>query len=343
MPSGPSHGSHSSHSGGGFHGGGFSRSSGGSSFGGFRSSRPMRPIHMHFFGHTVIIGSGGVSKIFGLIMTVIVLAVICTFFGFAKNSAQEDAIYAANQVAVIEADAPEYKTLIDNATEDGGNGSVKYYKTTAEFRYVEQYDFNISRTGFYFYDEYNGRDYYFIVYTYKDENGVDRNGQTYAQFDENDIAKMKTQYRNGVKYGQIDIAFSYEEGDTDPYSMNISYTLNKNIEYKLYKQDIEYYSSSAKIMNIVFIVLIVFICLIVIGLIITIIKEAKKSKKEEEVKSAKEEAEIEKVKAETEAVQAETANKTRYCVYCGSKVPASKDRCPSCGSTKFTTNKKKFE
>ena len=328
MPTGPSHSS-GGFGGGGSHGGGFSSgggfSHGGGNFGGHR--RPTGPRTLIFFGHRYIIPGSYYSSAVSLISLFIFFAIFSVFMGFMSYSNSNDIKeYKASQI-VFEEDAEFFSDLITKAR----NEETGYYITTATFDGINLvYQDGDTRDGIFFYDYFNNIPYYFIQYEYvnaADDNNVYL-GSTYAQFSSSAANNLVVSGE-----GKIEVAYTYFEGSW--WSINTSYSLNNNIEYKLTVQAIADKEGSQKILigALVFFIVAALGC--VTGSIFKLVNGAKKAKMQAEYEEQKQEAELKEAKARADEASAEAEKKQGYvCAYCGSDIPAGETKCPTCGSSK---------
>lgn len=343
MPSGPSH-SHSSgggHSGGGhssFGGGSFSGSYGGGGF------RPRGPVHMHFFGHTVILTSGKRALMSMLVVFCIMASFFALAFGLTKNQNKSD--LAENRIyfnMMIE-DNSYYKNMVQKAKEAESSGVDNgYYVTYAEFSKVVRTEYYDNSTpAIYYYGDYGAMEVYYVVYEYENEHETDEDTgekvtyteQTYAQFSQNDALKLKSS-------GKIKIAYHYDEQDAKWYSINLDYPtdITTSYEYKIIAEDISTLESSSKFLNTAFIVAIVIAVGLLVGVIINFVIAVKNSKKEAELEEQKKRAEIREKEAQADVAEEELKKKNRVCDYCGCTVPDGATKCPVCGASKFRKKK----
>lgn len=347
MPAGPSH-SHSHSS-----GGGHSHSSGGGSFGGSRSSfggsygggfggmRPRRPIHMHFFGHSVII-SGGKQTALAILL---ILCIMASFFSFGlgmalsqnKSDLSEEQFYLNQMVE----DNKDYKEYIEKAKEAEESGIDNgYYTTYAEFRKEDiRYDYYSNNTpAIYYFDDYGAMEIYYIVYEYINDHQIDEDTgekvvyteQTYAQFTQNDALKLS---RNG----KIKIVYHYDETDEKWYSINYDYPkdITTSFEYRIREEFCSDMKSSIGFLSVAFTVALLVAIGSLVGIILSIVLAAKKTKKEAELEAEKKKAEIREKQANADAAEEELKKKNRVCDYCGCSVPDGANKCPVCGASKF--------
>lgn len=353
MPVGPSHGSSSGGRSGG--GGGFSFGggrSGGGGFGGFSfgsssSSRSSRhssyddhnhyrrrhrgPRSFRFGGRTVIISTGRQSAISVLLMFM-VFAIFSTFiFNSFRKSAVDNVKVYTESIAQIEQDASWYQNTITEAKK--GNETDNYYLAEATFRnslsfftYSDAF-FNPASPQIGIYEarlDCSTIPYYYLVYEYTNEvTGQKEYGWTYTQFSQSQLPSGKT----------IEIAYA-KDGEVY-FSINTSYTLEANQDYKEAKYDLENAKSNKGTMTLIMVVSLLFALTFVGILVLVFVSAIKKAKREQDTETAKQEAEIKEAEAKAEEAERVAKQKGRVCTYCGASVPDGADACPSCGSRKF--------
>ncbi len=340
MPSGPSH----SHSSGGHSSGGGGFSGGRSSFGGFYGGgmRHRHPIHMHFFGRTVIV-SGARQVLMSVLSMFFIMACFFAFgMGLASSGNKSDAKENSIYLNLMQEDNVYYNNMINSAKAEDAEENG-YYIATATFPTNIRYEYySNDTTGIYYYGDYGDVKIFYIVYEYENSHYVNEItgeieteifiGETYAQF-------TKSQLR-GLG-GKINIAYTYDQSECGWISINLDYPteIYELKEYKMLYLETEGLLSSAKFLNTATIVSIVVAVALVVGLILNIVFAAKKSKKEAELEEQKTKAEIKEKEAKIDMIEEELKKKNRVCAYCGCTVPDGANKCPVCGASKYKKKK----
>lgn len=322
MPHGPSHRSHSG-------GHRSSHHSSHSSHSGGHSSGYRPYSHVHFFGRTVVVTSGQMSKIVAMVFALFVMFFFLLPFTISLKADHDDVKYYSEAIQIMEEDAEEYKDIIQKAQVDGySDDKGSYYliksgnfKTHTRMKYYYE---STEEDGIYYFDDYKGMSVYFIVYHYSHPTtSKSIRGETYAMFTSSNAGTW-------VSSGDICV---YIDNAGNVYSINSNYTLENNYEYEIMK---EYLADAQGSMNGSIIMTAIFglvVAGLVVGLILTIVKSVKSSKENEE----KEKAELAKNASGETKKDDDLAPQTKHfvCGYCGSFVPDDATRCPSCGSKKF--------
>lgn len=281
-----------------------------------------RPRFYHFFGRPVFLTTGLQALLSILIFFIIFMSILFSVNIGTVNAKKEYVQEYKNQIAIMEDDAIFFNELIDNAN----NAVNGYYLTTAEFgdNVYEYYMANPTNIGIYEAFEDDGVIWYFLVYNYKNGHGETLRGTTYTQFSASQYTSLN---------GKIQIAYTQVNGEW--WSINTSYSLSNNRDYKLAKEDLAYYENSLKSSNTrVAIYGLIGIGLIAI-LVLIIVKKAKQTKQENAIAQEKAKAEVSEARAKAEQEQRKSKQINRTCHYCGSSVPDGSSKCPGCGSSNF--------
>ncbi len=326
MPVGPSH---SRSRGGSFRGSGSSRG-GGFSFGGGSSSR-----RRHGGGTFVFLGRP-VSIDMGIWKGVVSIGMFVIFLGFLlivsigmSYTSNVNLKYAKNQVTIMKEDAVYYADLLQKADAEVDG----YYKTTGHFtrtvRELDDDDYDMTRTGIYEWDYVDGVMRYFVVYRYYNViTGKETTAHTYATYSQANVSSLQST-------GEISIAYTYDEGDASAYSINVGYSLEKNMEYKAFLQDKANYNKMFTIFIIADIVIAGLLILLVVCFVKKLKSTLKVAKEKREAEAAKEQAEVEVAEAKADEAQRMAKQKGRVCAYCRADVPDGDEVCPGCGSRTF--------
>lgn len=341
MPAGPSHSrsssggfssGSSSHSSGGFGSRGPSHRDDGRHNGGFEPHPhisgprpPMFPRNIMIFGRPVVVTSRTKSIFTFLSSIVLFFVMVCIVLGISVSDVSKD-ITEVNQFAeIVLEDAEFYNNLIRESQKNIADDNYYIVNATFNKREISYYIEDNPQSGYYYYLDYKGTKYFYIVYEY--ENPITHEtmcGETYAMYTSSQISSFN---------GSLELAVT-KDGNSW-WSIPTDYKLSNNIEYndavdylneqKTHKQTL--------VISLVVCGLVTVALVVVTGLVLN--REIKKAQKEAEIEQIKAEAEASVAQAKAEVAQKEAKSKSRVCSYCGNIVPDGAEKCPSCGSRKY--------
>lgn len=327
--------------GGGFSFGGGSRSSGGgfrssssssSSYGGHHSSYhrprgPRRPWNIPMFGRTVVIAPG-TQFLFYILAIVMIFSVIMFSSNVKAIGWKGDEVKA--QQEYVEKYETYSETFLDVIEKGQANKAdptkhTNYRVETVTFPVVYRTWYNESnpQTGYYKAFNFEGAEYYFIVYEYMAVDGTTKVDSTFAQYYFQDIPTN----------GQIEIA--HAKIGSEYWAINTDYSLEHNMDYQYDKallEDLKSDRNGTIISTIIYGALVAGAVLIVV---LVVVKKFKNAQKKADLENQKTEAEIAEAKAKAEVAEAQAQKVGRTCKYCEATIPDGADVCPACGSRFF--------
>ena len=313
-------------SGGGFSFGSSSRSSGSSySSGGHyhhHHHRPRGPWHIPMFGRTVVIAPGTQFLFY-------ILAIVMIFSTIMFSSNVKAIGWKGDEIKAQQEYVTKYETYSEtflDVIEKAQSGNYSNYKVeTVPFPYIYRTWYNESnpQPGYYKAFNFEGVEYYFIVYEYTAVDNTQKVDSTFAQYYFQDIPSN----------GQIEIA--HAKIGSEHWAINTDYTLEGNMDYqydKAYLADLKADRNRTITSTLIYGALLAGAVTIVV---LVVVKKFKNAQKKADLENQKTEAEIAEAKAKAEVAEAQAQKVGRTCQYCEAPVPDGADVCPGCGSRLF--------